>query len=115
MLKDTQRAQMINEICQVADHFLPSDERKEKITKIVFRYIPRSRQPDDDLTQDAYHNPMVKLMRTQAYREGCYGCAMTTYDQASRKWRCKAEKATGEALNYPNVTRAACPYGSKKQ
>lgn len=117
MLKDTQRMQMVTEICSAAALYADPEARREQIIRITHKYIPRERQADDNLTQDAYHDPMQKLMRSEAYRTGCYGCALSVRDKNSRArpWYCAAEKETGQKLNYPNAKREDCKFSSLKR
>lgn len=106
---------MVNEIVEIASHGLGADALRDRIRDITYKFLPRVAQPDDNLTSDAYGDPAVKLMRSEAYRSGCYGCVMTHFDRNKRRWKCKAEEETGLNLNYPNVNRFSCEYGSTKK
>lgn len=104
---------MVNELYNTCQLFIGREQLIKQIGKVVDKHLSRLVTPEDNLTQDAYGNPLYKLMRNQAYNKGCYGCNMSVKDK--REWRCRIEIETGIDLNYPNASRQDCKWSVAKK
>lgn len=113
MIKNEVRAQLVNELYNTTQLYVGREQLIEQIGKVVDKHLSRLSTNEDELTSDAYRNPMVKLMRKEAYSKGCYGCVMSFRDK--RHWRCRAEIETEDDLNYPNASRSECKYSVAKK
>lgn len=113
MNKNEIRWQMVNELCETARSFANDKQLVLHIGKVVDKHLARISMVPDNLTQDSYRNPMVKLMRTQAFNYGCYGCANSVKDK--RNWQCKIETELNIKLNYPNTLRRECKFSAEKK